>query len=573
LKGNLAMKPKMIAAAFLALALATMPTFAADDLTATGPEPTGKVTSKEPATLVPTFHCLSIYWSPEGGEANKKVFVKFREAGQTAWRDGLSMRYNPINDWNHPGSKTPESKGDYRGSIVNLKPNTHYEVALTLAGTDTATIAKAATWNEKFPIASTVKCDSSNSTLEITNSGTPDGYILYDGAGATIDTANKADAGITVNASYVILRGFTIKNVKSHGINLEKAHHVVIENCDISQWGSEDPDFKGTGFGVEMNSGIYSHDKSLSNIVVQRCKIHNPTWNSNSWAQKHHTMHPDGPQAISFWEPEGNNVIRYNEFWSDEKHYFNDTIGGAFNGSYRGWPGHDSDIYGNYIANCWDDGIEVEGSGQNIRIWNNYLEHTMNTIANAAVSIGPLYIWQNVAGPSRRSAPNKGNGNFMKMGYAGSEDWMTGHMYVFNNTLWQANDDGPTGLGEDRVIKHCVTRNNLLQIRSTERQSISRDKRSKDNDFDYDLVTGQVPNNSEPHAIKEKPKYVPGAGFNFETKTGNFQQTPDSPGYHKAEIIPNFCEANSPDMGAQQSGTPPMVYGVKAEFVPSDPKK
>jgi hypothetical protein len=56
--------------------------------------------------------------------------------------------------------------------------------------------------------------------------------------------------------------------------------------------------------------------------------------------------------------------------------------------SYRGWPGADSDIYCNTIANCWDDGIEVEGAGENVRIWNNYIENTMMTIANAATSIG-----------------------------------------------------------------------------------------------------------------------------------------------------------------------------------------
>src|SRR5450759_4062952 len=92
------------------------------------PEPASATTSKVPATSVSTFHCLSIYWSPENGAAGKNVLVKFREAAQTAWRDGLAMRYNPM--------KTAECNGDYRGSIVNLKPGTAYEVALTLEGTN-----------------------------------------------------------------------------------------------------------------------------------------------------------------------------------------------------------------------------------------------------------------------------------------------------------------------------------------------------------------------------------------------------------------------------------------------------
>jgi hypothetical protein len=63
---------------------------------------------------------------------------------------------------------------------------------------------------------------------------------------------------------------------------------------------------------------------------------------------------------------------------------------------------------------------------------------------------------------------------------------------------------------------------------------------------------------------------VPGAGFSFETKTGNFQLAPDSRGRNQGVVIPNFCDDSNgaPDMGAHQAGTPPMVFGVKAEFIP-----
>src|SRR5690349_8763588 len=81
-------------------------------------------TLRNEGTCVPTFHCLSIYWSPEAGQAGKKVLVKFRAVAERAWHDGLPMRFNPV--------KSPECKGDYRGSIVNLTPGTAYEIALTL---------------------------------------------------------------------------------------------------------------------------------------------------------------------------------------------------------------------------------------------------------------------------------------------------------------------------------------------------------------------------------------------------------------------------------------------------------
>ena len=73
--------------------------------------------------------------------------------------------------------------------------------------------------------------------------------------------------------------------------------------------------------------------------------------------------------------------------------------------------------------------------------------------------------------------------------------------------------------------------------------------------------------------MKGAPRYVPGAGFSFETKTGNFQLAAGSPGIGKGQMIPNFCDifGDAPDMGAQQSGTLPMVYGVKAQFIPPTP--
>ena len=360
---------------------------------------------------------------------------------------------------------------DYRGSLVNLTPGTTYDIALTLEGTGQRIECRGTTWSEEFPVQSTMQISDGDTTLTVNQSGRPGAYVLYDGTGCTIDTGNEDDIGIAVNASYVILRGFTVKNVKEHGIRLFSGHHIVIEDCDISKWGSESEN----GWGKDYQAGVFSNNRDLHAVVIQRCRIHHPSWDSNSWAEKHgeESTHPQGPQAVVFWESAGNHVIRYNECWSDEEHYFNDVMGAGFNGGYRGFPGADSDIYCNYIANCWDDGIEAEGGGRNVRIWNNYMEDVLIPIANAAVSIGPLYVWRNVSGRCY-SPPGSSwemtHGPFIKMGYAGGEKWMTGHMYVFNNTIFQEDNNGAAGLGcGNRIIKHCTTRNNILHVREGER--------------------------------------------------------------------------------------------------------
>jgi hypothetical protein len=157
----------------------------------------------------------------------------------------------------------------------------------------------------------------------------------------------------------------------------------------------------------------------------------------------------------------------------------------------------------------------------------------------------------------------------MKMGFAGSDKWMTGRLYVFNNTIFQAKDDGTHGLGgSTKPIRHCVSRNNILHVRSTDTHSIATGKDSVDNDFDYDLCSGRYPPGQEKRGITGTPRYVKDAGFNFDTKTGNFRLAPDSPGAGKGVAIPNFCDTftgAAPDMGAQDAGTEFMVYGVNGK--------
>src|SRR5262249_28748093 len=143
-------------------------------------------------------------------------------------------------------------------------------------------------------------------------------------------------------------------------------------------------------------------------------------------------------------------------------------------GSFRGAPGPDSDVYGNLVSHCWDDGLEIEGGNRNTRVWGNYITQTMMGIGNAATSIGPLYVWRNVFARCQQT-PEGGGGNFLKMGYASSEDWMTGHMYVFHNTIFRGDEWPATGgLGGERIVKHVVSRNNILQVREVRNHSLSR---------------------------------------------------------------------------------------------------
>jgi hypothetical protein len=277
-----------------------------------------------------------------------------------------------------------------------------------------------------------------------------------------------------------------------------------------------------------------------------------------------------GPQAITFKprnERAGNYVIRYNEIYSDENHYFNDCMGETHNFSYDGFPIRDTDIYGNYIANCWDDGIEAEGANCNVRIWGNYITKTPIKIATQSVSVGPLYIWRNVFGISRAGPAPEYNYGWRAFKPGDVEGYGGGKTYIFHNTILQPPypDHGSSGgvNADDANLTHTLTRNNILHISNDRENSISDPHRNATNDFDYDLYNGNINayRGAERNGIKGVPIYD---RYNSEWE---FALDPSSPGYDAGAVIPNFNDhyyGAAPDIGAHEAGDPPMEFGVDA---------
>jgi hypothetical protein len=321
-----------------------------------------------------------------------------------------------------------------------------------------------------------------------------------------------------------------------------------------------------------MDAGIRAKctDFSLERVVIQRNKIHDPRYGAQSWDWGH----PSGPQGITFSYCGGNNVFRYNEITSsDYRHFYNDGIGGEDNYTKTGFPNYDSDVYGNLIRGVMDDGLEIEGGDRNVRIWGNYLDQTGTGIASTVDSVGPLYIFRNVYDRSRMKYitppdQNDDRGPFFKSGTQDSTIG-DGRRYVFHNTSLQAAG-GSLGLGAGaglqapgggNTLSNTVSRNNIYQIWKSNWPSVDATAGSHDNDVDYDLYNGVLNNaGAEANGAKGTPTYQSGSGVGM---SGMYQLAPSSPGYGKGAPIPNFNDAfGSPDMGAHQSGTPAMKFGV-----------
>ena len=515
----------------------------------------------ERPSAISTFHCIGVYWSPQDGSSDNVCQVHYRILGSTGWKEALPLWYDDRGVGGYPAG--------YRGSIVKLDPGTVYEIKLELLRTGTEEELIAETWSEEFPIAHTVylPAGTRNHTLRITGSGSPDGYILYTASagGAAIDVDHNQDYCITVDAFYVIIRGLNLKGAKKYGIRLYDCHDVVIERCDISDFSSIEDD----GWG-NRGSAIFSLSTKLERIIVQRNKIHHPYSDTNSWSEyrdKYGTYHPRGPKPISYVNSAGNHVIRYNEIYSDDDHYFEDCISSGSNN----FPNRDSDIYGNYVANCWDDGIEAEGDNCNVRIWGNFIEWTFVKIAIAPTTVGPVYIWRNVAGVGRQDDIQPRNevsrGGFLKT----SDINGGGKIYVFHNTILQPKPpvgvDYPLGcsrgLGWGGPMLNTMSRNNILHVRKSSGTSIHDRNYDPLGSYNYDLYNGNINayTGAERNGINGVPIYDRNNG------DGEFALHPSSPGYDAGVVLPNFNDnynGAAPDIGAHEAGSPPMEFGVNA---------
>jgi len=530
-------------------------------------------------TAVPTFECIGLYWKP-GGTESGEAKVRFHAQGDSAWREAYPLWY-------------AERDGEFRGSLVSLRPGTTYEIELT-APSGKQALLTAATRSEQLPIGKTTHLPGGemDKPLRITESGTAEAWHLVTpapGAKTVIDVFNLHDNCVEVAANYVIVRGLELRNAGQHAVLIRKGvQNVVVEDCHMIRWGRVGgAAVWGTFHGSD--SGIFA-ETGAGGLVLQRNLIEQPRGGSNDWE----SGHPDGPQGISLINSSGGNIIRYNEIRSTEDHGYNDGIGGGSNFSFQGSPNRDSDLYGNIITNCWDDAIESEGANMNVRIWGNYIDKTFVFIASAATSKGPLYLFRNVFASSRISHQDPSGGMMIKTAGAGRTltldgeevpgDW--GRRYIFHNTALQPQ--GALDVFSGHGVCNVVSRNNIFRVRGNTYPASP--KQGPPNSFRNDLTGGYLAGGfvrsmfvpSDPTrsgaagrlewflaptvpAIKWGKVEYSRSGKNF-TITDPLVQVPN-PALDKGARLPGFnddYQGAAPDIGAFENGNPPLRFGREA---------
>lgn len=531
-----------------------------------------------------TFHNMSLeYKAPRGVGAKANIaHVQFSISGSEIWQDALELYYN-------------EDVDLYAGSVVNLQPGTTYIFRLKLDSGERAEVV-GTTWSNEFPIEKTIYLPrSSTETLHISSSGSGDGYIVYTydpaiGA-ATLDGEGRLDYNIEIADSvhHVIIDGLNLKNVIQNNILIgDYCNNIVIQNNELSFWG-RNPYENANAEGAISDKSLPSH---LEKIVIQNNYIHTPNYPSWTWE----VAHPQGPSGIMFRNSRGNHVIRNNTIEGSDSNYLAYGLRGAQNYSFVGGFGYNTDIYGNYISKTWGAAIECEGGNRNNRIYKNFTEHTFVHIAVAVNSLGPLYVFRNISGITRRDAKKRnsdlwGRSVFLKTG--GGDSLEVKRIYLFNNLTLQPppvgggrrygsgvqkawNDAGARTIqGQPKEI---VAFNNIFRrADGFENNSIGELKADEEcnNIIDYNMFLGKLPASGNCQfqkngiALKrgEHPQWDIGNGTNehefLDRKAlkGTFYLASGAPGQGDGKSIPNFLPGAQVDMGPHQRGEVAMTFG------------
>lgn len=200
-----------------------------------------------------------------------------------------------------------------------------------------------------------------------------------------IDGECKRESGISISTgSGITIRGITIRNTVNAGVRIglgddadPRPERITIDGLTIT-------DFNCTEIEEHYAAGVAAWYSGCCITVTN-----NTITYRSSGSQ---LGHGDGIwfKSASDRPSGGGHVISGNTITGGY-----DGIGGEVESDPRGSFDKDTLIEDNIVSGCWDDGIQVEGGAENVRVQNNQVSGCGTGIAFAAPVTGPLYIERN----------------------------------------------------------------------------------------------------------------------------------------------------------------------------------
>lgn len=546
---------------------------------------------------ISTLHCLGVRW-PILGDQNKNavVEVSYKEKTSTTWLKGFPLLRTIPNPHKENESKIHTIKGGwmFAGSILNLKPDTLYDVKLNLVDPDGGKIEKKLemkTWKEPTEPAGMVnkyvapgkgggsgtKSDPYLGTQELKKQLEP-GTTYYFLKGSyepfSIDKSGTLEKPIIfrgINANDVIVNGGGDSSTKGTLVNFESKKHLWFENMT----------FQGMNYALNGNGS--------SNIVIRKCKFKKveKCFNANGggYETSQHFFVVDnefegdtawprtkGIESFCLTYVSGSgHVIAYNRVKNT-----GDMVHGTGKGSWSA-----CDIYANELSVCTDDGIETDHSEFNIRVWGNRIFNVAHGITSQPSRGGPTYIFRNVIYNATYS-PFKLHNH-------------TTGVYLFHNTCFK-KENGFNMHPADETVTNVWTRNNLFLCNGGRGLDASTPN-IKEQNFDNDgyggfgtfaLWNGKFNYKTIEDAKKDKKIYYGTGAFLINLKTCfmkgtlpptdenkiysfnevDFRLAPTSEAIDKGVVLPNFNDGfkgRAPDLGALEFDEKIPAYGPRGE--------
>ena len=364
----------------------------------------------EPGELQPepaTLHSLAVRW-PVKGDANADavIAVQYRASGEPAWREGFPLFRT------HPSMVSPENRVPggwlFAGSIVDLVPDTEYEVRLTLRDPDGGdaertlvmrTIAEprepaamrvrhvvpgpaggggSGTREDPFRGLKAAQAAAAPGDLFLLHAGiyreapwTIDRHgargrpIIYRGAGdgeAILDGGGGERLVSAPGAQHVWLEDVTLRNARYLFVGHNGGHLVVRRSR-----------FHVSQVGIAAINGGY--DRSRGFVITDNVFTGPAVWPRARGIEEINTLSVTG----------AGHVVAYNLFTG-----VGDGVHGTSHGRLSA-----SDFHNNDVDLCTDDAIEADYSDTNVRVFRNRITNCFAGVSAQPVHGGPLYVFRN----------------------------------------------------------------------------------------------------------------------------------------------------------------------------------
>jgi hypothetical protein len=343
----------------------------------------------------PTITNLSIEWKIQGDDnLNSQVGVEYRRAGEEGWRAAMPLRRIPAGDSGNRTTPTFHWDNKHSGSLLDLAPNTEYEIRLRLADPDGGSAERSLRARTRgvprpAPGAVVKAVDPKNFKEALAAAGPGDILQLAPGYYGAATGTRDGEPGRPI-----VIRGDLSHTIKStfDGISLRNRKHVILEKLSVN--GSIDL------LGAEEVAVRYCTVNAQYGIIAKRgpgCKncyiADNVVTYVMPWT-------PEGMGSGSIWGGPANvgegiemtgpgNVICHNRVRG-----YRDCISTMEDQS--AYEQVSVDIYNNDIYVGADDGIEADFCMGNCRVLRNRLTNCGMGLSSQPSLGGPIYFIRNV---------------------------------------------------------------------------------------------------------------------------------------------------------------------------------